>query len=552
MMLVYKVKTKIWYTILSKRSMILKFKSVKKTFLMTAIVFFTVGLTIASATQKVAVLPFEMNSNQDLTFLQKGLFSMLSSRLADPGKVEIIDRDSIEQTLVEARKSPLTSGALNESKAKMIGANINADYILYGTVTIFGESISLDVSMVDIAERTKALTFSKQAKEPGAIITELDQIATEINYKVFGRTKEEIVPRAAVTQQAVPAPVNNFSNPMTRYQTLLSTNGIINGITVGDVDGDKMNEVVIIKEHSIEIFKILANGLLKSVKKIDEVNYLRLLSVDAVDVNKNGIDEIFISRIDNKNHKVTSIIYEFVGSDYKKNGKTLPWYLRAVKESNDSVTLYGQTKGEIGPYSSKHVYEIGWSNGEYIQKEKLRVPTGFSVLSMTKGNVEKQGRDGYLFTNNKGQIIWFNSAGKVEWESDKGFGGSKLYYKLSKKEPSRGEKVFFQPRNLVADFNADGTKEVIVIKNKEVSNNFLQQLKNYRNGELEVFSWAEFGLAQKALPKKLPGQITDINFLQGSKNFPTRLLVSMVKKRNSFSKGKSKSVVVAYDIEKKL
>jgi len=41
-----------------------------------------------AAPKTVAVLPFAMNSPRDLTFLQNGLFSMLSSRLSDPGKVD--------------------------------------------------------------------------------------------------------------------------------------------------------------------------------------------------------------------------------------------------------------------------------------------------------------------------------------------------------------------------------------------------------------------------------------------------------------------------------
>ncbi len=524
----------------------MKLKSIKITLLMTAIVFFTV--TLSSAAQKVAVLPFEMNSTQDLTFLQKGLFSMLSSRLADPGKVEIISRDNINKIMIDAQKSSLTSGTLNESKAKMIGANLGADYILYGSVTIFGESVSLDVSMVDIAKQTKALTFSKQAKEPGAVITELDQIATEINYKVFDRTKEEIVPRLAVPQQSMPEPVNNFESPMKRYQTLLSTSGIINGIAVGNVDSDQGDEVIIIRDHNIEIFKAVSNGQLKSVKIIEDANYLNLISIDTLDMNKNGYDEIFISRIDNRGSKVSSIVYEFNGSDFVKVGKPLPWYLRVVKEPGGESVLYGQTKGDKGPFSSRDVFKVDWLSGKYVKGEKLPVPKGFSVLSMTKGMIEKRGTPGFLFTNWRGKLIWFNSAGKTEWEGDDGFGGSKLYFKLVKGDPSYGDKVFFHPRSIGYDINSDGSNEVIVIKNVEASDHLVAQLKNYRKGELEVFSWAEFGLSQFTLPKKIPGQITDIAILKASGSTPDKLLVTIVKKRNSFSKKRSQSIVVGYDL----
>jgi len=440
---------------------------------------------------------------------------------------------------------------MNESKAKMIGANISADYILFGTVTIFGQSISLDVSMVDITKQAKALTFSKQAKEPGAVITQLDLIATEINYTVFSRTKEDLVPKAAVTQQSMQDAVNDFSNPMARYQALLSTNGIINGIAVGNVDGEQGDEVVIIRDHKIEIFKPLSNGQLKSVKIINDVNYMRLISIDTVDLNKNGKDEIFITRIDNRASRVSSIVYEFNGNDFEKIGKPLPWYLRAVNEPNGNRILYGQSKGDNGPYSSRYVFKVEWSIRKYMYGKKIQVPRGFSVLSMVKGIVEGKGQEGFLFTDRRGKLTWFNSAGKIEWEGDEGFGGSKLYFKLAKKDPSYGSKVFFHPRNILADLNQDGVNELIAIKNIEASDHLIAQLKNYRKGQLEVFSWQDFGLSQKMLPKKTPGQITDIAILKGSGDIPDKLLVTIIKKRNTFAKEKSKSVVVGYDIVEK-
>ncbi|MGB5617909.1 MAG: hypothetical protein WBM78_13785, partial [Desulfobacterales bacterium] len=51
----------------------------------------------AAEPQRVAVLPFKMNAEKDLSFLRNGIFDMLSSRLSDPGKVQVLSRTEVEK-----------------------------------------------------------------------------------------------------------------------------------------------------------------------------------------------------------------------------------------------------------------------------------------------------------------------------------------------------------------------------------------------------------------------------------------------------------------------
>lgn len=112
---------------------------------------------VSAAPKTVAVLPFTMNSPQDLTFLRNGLFSMLSSRLSDPGKVDVLDRATVDDALTGR------PGDLTQDSARNIGEQLGADYVLFGSLTHFGESVSLDAAMVDITGDKPALTFLSRA-----------------------------------------------------------------------------------------------------------------------------------------------------------------------------------------------------------------------------------------------------------------------------------------------------------------------------------------------------------------------------------------------------
>ena len=88
--------------------------------------------------QKLVVLPFTMNSDRDLNFLREGIMDMLSSRLAWKDKLEIIEKGVVK------KEFDAVPGPMNEAKALAIGKVLGADYVIFGSLTVFGESVSLD------------------------------------------------------------------------------------------------------------------------------------------------------------------------------------------------------------------------------------------------------------------------------------------------------------------------------------------------------------------------------------------------------------------------
>jgi TolB-like protein len=509
--------------------------------------------------KKVAVCPLEMNSPEDLSFLQKGLFSMLFSRLSDPGKVEVLDRETIDRALTQAQASPATQGSLNESKSKLIGAGLGVDYILFGSMTQFGSSVSLDLSMVSVKGEKPTLTFSKQAPEPGAVITELDMAATEINLKTFNREPELIVPKEQLAQRPETGSGESDKSPLSNYRTLLAANGEIVGMASGDVDGDKKNEVVVVYKHTIDILKDNGGGHLVSAQKIDDPVHLEIVGVDVADINGNGVAEIFISRYQPATGDVTSSILEYTNSAYKVLSKDLPWYMRAVKADDGRDMLYAQKSSrKTGPYAGKDVFRVNWENNAHVPGEIIRVPDGFSILSFTIG--EGMGADSMraMFTNRIGRLVIFNETGAVEWSGEEGYGGTRMFYTYTEKDKIQreitsgdgydGRGVYFQPRNLVFDMDADGKKDVVVIRNKDAADGLFGQLRRFKSGSIEILRWSEMGLAPEVSPKKLPGQVTDMVVTDYDNNGKNEILITLIKNANNFSSDKSKSMIVAYDM----
>ena len=99
----------------------------------TAILLFLISahISFAATLQKVAIIPFKINAEKDLSFLRDGIYDMLSTRLAQAGEVEIISRQEVDQAVDAAGPQPL-----NEDRARTIGKTLQADYVLFGSLTV--------------------------------------------------------------------------------------------------------------------------------------------------------------------------------------------------------------------------------------------------------------------------------------------------------------------------------------------------------------------------------------------------------------------------------
>ncbi|GAH14066.1 unnamed protein product, partial [marine sediment metagenome] len=83
---------------------------------------------------------------------------------------------------------------------------LNADYTLFGSLTVFGNSISIDAKMVDVTGNTPTTSFFDQSQDLGGVITKINQIAAQINANVFDRQPK-------VARKAAPAPQASKTAP---------------------------------------------------------------------------------------------------------------------------------------------------------------------------------------------------------------------------------------------------------------------------------------------------------------------------------------------------
>ncbi len=541
-------------------------KSVKATGWVALLLVISVFITtpgICNPAKTVAIFPFAVNSPQDLTFLKNGLYSMLSSRIADPGKVEILEKEATLEILKEAQKSPETKGDLNESKARIIGANINVDYVLFGSLTHFGESISLDANMVDVSGAKPTISFFKQSNNLGDVIPLVNTFAGDINQKVFNRTiSNEMYARPQ--HQPEPGP---FQHPggsqgssggfvgmnqgrSKGFITNLTLPDFITSLAAGDVDKDGKIEVVAATDNTLQIFRTDGNQLVVEKKLEYDSNY-RIARLDIADINANGYPEIFVTCFSVHRDDLASFVVEYTGSKYETiiDDETI-YYGLVDDELTGNKRLLGQSLGR-SPFDAR-VYKMAWENNEYKKEKKIRMPRYISILSLMRGNIISEDKPEYTAINQHGRLIVFTETGAIEWEGSEKHGGSGHFFLLPRNDVdgSYRDRIYLQPRILFHDFDKKEKKELVVINNQELGGGSFGRYKRFLKGNIQILTWNGIALAPMYQTNTVQGWISDVAISDFDNDGKLEMIAAVVD-RNKFSlmSKRKKSNIISYELQ---
>ena len=235
---------------------------------------------------KVAILPFVINSQENLDYLREGIYDILASRITVEGRIEVIDRSMVERALYEER--PIR---LDEGTAIKIGTRAGADYIVLGSLTKVGDYISLDARLLNITEGKPPLSAYTQHKGLDDVMVKIGDFAQEIGAKILGHRVTAGGFREGRSTGFIQRDM--YNRDFKKSQTF---NFEIKGLDIGDVDGDKKNEVVIIDNSNLYVFKYDGDKL-TLFRKIDAGYAQNFLTLDVADVNRNGFAEIIVTSV---------------------------------------------------------------------------------------------------------------------------------------------------------------------------------------------------------------------------------------------------------------
>ena len=249
-------------------------------FCLFILLFFSQSL-FAKDKYNIAVLPFSVHSAENIDYISQGIEDMLASRLSLNEKMAVIGKDSIHSLLKEMALKELTTSAVSS-----LGNKMNADYVVWGSLTKIGNIINIDGKLQDTKANSSAVNISAQC-DLNEIIPRINDFAERITAQILGTQ-----PLTVAGQPANPEIIvsRKPSPQATREAEIISTMGkgkkgtftssinpyFINaeqplnqksfwksqqfsnefrGVDIGNVNEDGLNETVFIDPHNIFIYQ---------------------------------------------------------------------------------------------------------------------------------------------------------------------------------------------------------------------------------------------------------------------------------------------------------
>ena len=136
----------------------------------------------AGELKQVLILPFNVYSQKNFSYLKDAIPQMLTSRLFTPSKIEVIDPDKVTSELKGESK-------IDSVIAKNLGFKFKADYVIWGNVTVLENSVSINAEVVDLSGEKKPEHFSQEIKSVSEIIPQISHFAQKIKMYIEGNEK---------------------------------------------------------------------------------------------------------------------------------------------------------------------------------------------------------------------------------------------------------------------------------------------------------------------------------------------------------------------------
>jgi TolB-like protein len=561
-------------------------KNIIKLTICLLLLFTVSGSLEAKGEKTVAVLPFAVHSAESIDYVGQGIWDMLSSRIAVTDKIEVISKDSILQAMKGKEGKDLSIQDIYG-----LGKKMNADFIVYGSITKFGNSISIDGKLVDIAANKSTVSLFTQSPGMDEVIVKINDFARNIDNQILGTVPPSFAapqasaPAPAAAQQQTPqdsreseiiggmkkskkgtytAVINpdfiTSARPLDRKGFWMSQkfSTEFRGMDIGDVTGDGKNKVVIIDTHSVMIYEKKGNDFVL-LQKIPGKSSQNFLAVDVADINRNGVKEIIVTSM--TRNMVDSFVLEYRDGKFIQIAEKLPWYMRVIDTAAGPILL-GQNRGMDKPFS-KPIHEIIWEEGKYKEGKKMKIPVGLSVYGLTIDNLGTGGNDKIIALDDYDYLSIYEQTdksltnlkslvGRVPehlYRSDDNYGGSNTAIvndDLSADDENRV--TFINSRILTLDTGKDGKKEIIIVKNLSSVGRVLKNVKVFTSSEIYDLEWDGLGLVENWKTRKISGYVADYQLKDidndGQKQIVLALVLSV---GGSFS---DRSVIVSYKMSR--
>ena len=124
---------------------------------------------------RVAILPFQTNANENIDYINRGIREMLAARVTYGDDISVVEHHLVKDAL-----SRLGPGELTKQGAQKLGSTLEANYVIFGSISKIGNNVSIDISVLNVLQGGVIKPVFAQSVGLDEVIPKVSSLAKEI------------------------------------------------------------------------------------------------------------------------------------------------------------------------------------------------------------------------------------------------------------------------------------------------------------------------------------------------------------------------------------
>jgi hypothetical protein len=322
------------------------------------------------------------------------------------------------------------------------------------------------------------------------------------------------------------------------------------GLDVGDVNGDRLNELAYATTGNIYVG--VRNGeALQELASWKAQPNIRIISLDLYDTDGDGTKEIIVSAQADSG-AASSMVLAYDGSKtLRVIADRIPWYIRAFGPDGSKSLAVQKGANTANDAFLGNVVMATFQNGKVVTSQKVPLPFGVNLFNFNIGQLGVGGVN-YIATVTSDEHLnlkLFSGPSRDAQMTEKsgGYCGTINYVKLKSTSDSILELEYLPSRIVIADIDNDGGNELIVSRNSASGIPIFKNLRSFDGGLIEALKFTDISLVRFfSSTNLLPGPAVDYQLADFDNNGTKDLVVGVIITAGSGMLSDSRSIIVSY------
>ncbi len=311
------------------------------------------------------------------------------------------------------------------------------------------------------------------------------------------------------------------------------------GLVVGDFDGDKMQETAVVLDHTLVIARI-SGGEYQQVAEVAIPLNLQVLSVDTLDLDDNGRDELYLSAM--YQDRPASFVVEYTGAGYEIVIDWIGWLLRAIDfPAPQGRILVGQQTDNSEQVYLSAFFQMHREGSEVVKGESIALPAKLNIFNFVPF-LDNSNLHNYAYLTAGDYLKVINAQGTELWSSPDYFGGSETCFT----NRTEGRTYILVPTCVERRLIRMPDNSILAAQN--IGQRIMNRYQKFLKSQAVAMGWNGLSLAESWRTASQSGYLGDFALADADNDGQVEL-VMVVKYKHKGLIDKDRSAIVIYELQ---